>query len=523
MGKHGFKMHDFIGTNGFFTDVMANLTPFGFIREYHNWDWTEYTAGSNRGNTDAATKKDGSIAIFNAGAWGGAFDNYYKNLKEAGIGVSICIQLGVADTEHKNPNWQGNCDPENPKSYLAHAQSLFQHAARYGSNKEIDLDLVRVEPSEKKQIGLGYVKYYENWNEPDASWVPVGDGQFTGAMFAAMLSADYDGHMGTMGADVGVKNADPNAKVVLGGLAFSPAYDNMDCKDHFKFTEDVMKWCNENRSEEKWLEAKGTLDGYVKYPFDIFNGHDYCENGTTGISPEAAGLYQTTCKLVEYCHKNFPEAEIWMSEFGWDSGVTHKSRFAAQVEYIDEDGEIKNKGINIGLTARDVQARWLIREYLILAAAGIDRAMQFMLCNSGNPDEKEEGKWFETSGFINDVVSSGSVDRKPSWYYVSAMRHWLKDTAFKSVISHGSGDVPEVYSFVEDGEYNGKTVYAMWLTTCLGISAKVSYRLAVGAAKRATAIELADKKEHGIEIPLDIVDGTVTIEVTENPLFIITE
>jgi hypothetical protein len=520
MGKHGFKMGEFIGTNGFFSDVMGNLAPFGFIREYHNWHWTEYTACGQRGNTDAATKKDGAIAMFNADSWNGAFDGYYKNLKDANIGVSMCIQGGITDAAHKNPNWQGDCDPEKPMSYLAHAQSMFQHAARYGYNKDIDPNLVRVFPSEKKEIGLGYVKYYENWNEPDASWEPLGNGQFTGAMFAAMLSADYDGHMSTLGADAGIKSADPSAKVVLGGLAFMPAFENMDCKDHYKFTEDIIKWCDENRSEEKWLEAKGTLDGYVRYPFDVFNGHDYCENGKTGISPEDAGLYERTRTLVDYVRSHFPDVEIWMSEFGWDSGVTHKSRFAARVEYTDENGEVKNAGYNLGLTARDVQARWLIREYLILAAGGIDRATQFMLCNSGNHDENEEGKWFETSGFINDVVSSGSVDRKPSWYYVSALHHLLRDSAFKSVIDLGDGDKPAVYEFADD---NGKTTYALWLTTSRGVSAKVDCKLAIGCGKRATAVELADKEERGIAAELGVTDGAVTVEVTEKPLFIVVE
>jgi hypothetical protein len=108
---------------------------------------------------DAAIKKDGPIAMFNTKNWEGSFDGYYKNLKNAGIDVSMCIQQGVLGAEHKNPNWQGDCDPENPNSYLAHAQSLFQHAARYGSNKNIDPDLVRVDPGGNKQIGLGYVKY----------------------------------------------------------------------------------------------------------------------------------------------------------------------------------------------------------------------------------------------------------------------------------------------------------------------------------------------------------------------------
>ena len=521
-GDFGVKMDGFIGTNGFFTDVMDNLTPFGFIREYHNWDWTEYSVGNPKNNPDASTKKDGSVAVFYSNLWNGVFDGYYKNIKNAGIDLVTCIQKGVPDSKHENPNWQDDGDPLNPKSYLAHSQSMFQHAARYGSNKNLDPDLVRVEPGGNKQIGLGYIKYYEDWNEPDATWLPVGNGQFTGAMYAAMLSADYDGHMNTMGKDAGVKNADPNAKVVLSGLSSAPFLDAKN-KNNMKFFTEMINWFDENRSEEKWLEANGNLDGYVKYPFDVINVHNYCSNGKTGISPEDNKLYENAKSYVDYCRENFPGVEVWLSEFGWDTGVTHKSQFAATVEYTDGRGLTRNQGVNTGVDIYDVQGRWIIREYLILAAAGIDRAMQYMLNNSGNTDANDDGTQFSTCGFIDGGVSSNSVARKASWYYVSAMQYWLKNTRFKAVISFG-GDVntPAIYQFENEGE-NNKNVYAVWLTTSLGNPAAVeNFKLQIGNAGTAVMVELADKEKQGVKTELEISNGTVSFKVTEKPVFIIT-
>jgi hypothetical protein len=517
---HGLTMHDFIGTNGFFTDidVLSNYTPFGFIREYHNWDWTEYTANPAEGNTDAATKTDGSIAVFHSNLWGGVFDRYYEAVNKMGIDLVICVQLGVPESGRVNPNWQDDGDPLNPRAYLAHAQSMFQHAARYGGNKDLDPDLVRVEPGGNKQIGMGLIKYYENWNEPDATWEPMGNGQFSGAMYAAMLSADYDGHMNTMGPDAGVKNADPGAKVVIGGLAVTPVFHS-DERNHMKFTEEMLEWFDEHRSEEKWLRANGSLDGYVKYPFDVMNGHFYATNNRTGLSPEDYGLYERSRRYAEWCRENFPGAEIWMSEFGWETGPI-RNRFSATVEYTDERGILRHEGINAGVDIYDVQGRWIVRGYLIQAAAGIDRAMQFMLNNSGTTDAEHTGGWFETCGFIDGGVSSGSVKRKPSWYYVSAMHHWIKNTRFKSVISHGGDQfTPAVYEFEEDG----RSAYALWLTTSLGISAKVDdFRLDVGDAEYAVAVELADKEKHGIGRRLEIIDGYVSVSVTEKPVFVIT-
>ena len=49
--------------------------------------------------------------------------------------------------------------------------------------------------------------------------IPLLAAGFTGDAFAAMASADYDGDQGRLGNNIGVKNADPNAKLVMGGLS----------------------------------------------------------------------------------------------------------------------------------------------------------------------------------------------------------------------------------------------------------------------------------------------------------------
>ena len=66
--------------------------------------------------------------------------------------------------------------------------------------------------------GLKTVNYIENWNEQDKWW--RGEEAFYSPYeFAAMTSADYDGHLGSMGPTIGIKNADPNTKLAMGGLA----------------------------------------------------------------------------------------------------------------------------------------------------------------------------------------------------------------------------------------------------------------------------------------------------------------
>ena len=81
------------------------------------------------------------------------------------------------------------------------------------------------------KVGLNTVKYMECDNERDMWWGGPATVQ-TAAEYAADMSAFYDGDMGKLGKNVGVKTADPNMIVVMGGLAQSrfymgKSYDNL--------------------------------------------------------------------------------------------------------------------------------------------------------------------------------------------------------------------------------------------------------------------------------------------------------
>ena len=513
---------EFVGTNSFFNDNLNAYEAIGFIREYHNWMWTEYSCG-DQPNTMLGGAKNNTAETENPevqfmNTWN-SFDNYYQNLKDRGVNVSICIQGGVASDRNAPPAYQGTKDKKDPHSYLAHAQSLFQHAARYGSNTDIDLDLIRVAPGTEKRVGLGLVEYYENWNEPNLG------GHWTGAQFAAMTSADYDGHMNSMGPDAGIKNADPNAKLVMGGLAgmiFEEGKYNAKDWTCTEFVKDMLRWFDENRTEEAWLEHNATLDGYVKYPFDVLNGHYYCPDGSapTGVSPEADRMYERLMDFMEFRALYLPDKEIWMSEFGWDSA--QGSPQSATVEYV-KDGRTYNPGINVGLDGEEVQGRWLVREYLLMAAAGLDRVQQFMMPNT-SADVNNPGR-FATCGLTRGT--QGNTDYKPAWYYIGTMKYYLNDFKFASLIEQGGTDGltgPWVLKFDEVAGDN--STYTMWLPTSLGDqngANKVDYNLTLsGDHDHAYLVEMQDKVKWGVVTELDVVDGVVTVPVTEKPVFVIT-
>ena len=501
---YNYTIGQFMGTNSLAFDDLSNYDNLSLLREYHMWGWTEH-AGNDQ--ADAGGNKNASAATENPdvrfiNSWG-HFDAYYRNIKAKGIEVVMCIQGGVQGYPTR-PNFQGDKDPKKASSYLAHGQSLFQHAARYGSNKDIDPSLVKVASGTTKEIGLDYVKYYENWNEPNL-------GTFTGAQFAAMTSADYDGHMGTMGPDVGIKQADPNAVFVLGGLAYAITETKYSENDTscLEFVMDMLKWFDLNRTEEQWLETHANLDGYVKYPFDVLSCHYYCPDGIgpTGLSPEDDHVLDRMREFVSFCETYLPEVEVWLSEFGWDTN--QGSPQSATAEYQKND-IVYNQGINPGLTGEEVQGRWLVREYLILAAAGIDRVQQFML----GDDNSASSNRFASSGMI------GANGKKASWYYVGTMRYYLDSTVFEKELETTHPDVM-AYQFTEtDPAVFGSKVLAVWAKTSINQTIE-AYQITLPEGVRAAQLITLTAEKWGTKTMLDITDGTVTIDVSEKPVFII--
>lgn len=463
----------FIGTNAFIDDPLDTISGVaGFEREYHSWGWDVE-------NKDLQRRFQPSAA--GGGAW--RFDDYYAGLKGRGVTVAPVLQMGVPELVHNakavdKPVAAGR-NTEDPASYALHAAHMFQYAARYGGTKVEDSRL-ELAPGQPRASGLGLLRYLENWNEPDRTW-DGRDGRFHPYELAAMSSADYDGHQGKLGRDYGVKSADPKMKLVLAGLA------GLD----LPYLRAMKFWADGNRGGS--------------FPADVINLHHYSSTGNEqgfkpdgqGISPEADKLRERMAAFTAWRDANVPNAELWLTEFGYDTNSKSPLHSPA-----------------IGkLNGEEVQAIWLVRAYFALAAAGVDRAAMFML-----RDVNSAGAGvFETCGLVTE---KGKWAPKPSWYYVATLKTRLAGMVYDSELPSGRPDVL-IYRFRRLKPETGKptTALAVWCPTSEDKHV-AGYRLVL-PGKSATLVRLTAGKASGSAASLALTDGKATLEVSETPVLVL--
>ncbi|MFN8207979.1 MAG: sugar-binding protein [Bacteroidales bacterium] len=451
-----YTMDQFIGTNAFIDVPQEKMKAVGFIREYHPWSFTEEVNDQ-----------------FEYNKWNGFwdFDNYYKLLKEAGI--DVCPALWGSPSWLKSSDLNkpvvGTESPLLPNSYREMAELMFQYAARYGS-KVIDNSQLIVGTGQVKKSGLGYLRYYEDWNEQDRSWEGP-DKRFTPQEYAAMASANIDGHCGTMGANLGLRQADPDARFVMGGLAgLGTDYVNQ-----------MMQWFSENRPDKLW-------------PVDVINMHHYCDkNGLIGTSPEDGLLKQKVAVVAQWRDENAPESEFWLTEFGYDMNSQSVNRVP----------------VFAGFTQEQVQAQWLLRSFLILSSTGVDRAAQFMLRNQ-EPTNAEPR--FRDCG----LTSSHNIGYIPklSWYAVYLMKNTLAGLYFDQFITENS----DVWAYRYTHPDSSRQVVALWSPTSSGKT--YSYRMPVPGGFNSATLVSVNGTISGSREPLEVSAGKVLVPVSEMPVFV---
>jgi len=473
-------MDTFIGVNGFIDDPVERIAACGHLREYHQWQWDE-------GNQDSSYPgyPDHQLAWspswVSGPGWGWDFDRFYEQLKAAGVEVSPCFQgcapylveFDGSRTDEK-PVIKGG-DPMQPQSYIAHASFLFQFVARYGSTR-VDESLLKLKAGQPVRSGLGLVRHVENWNEPDKWWKGRA-AMFSPFELAAMCSADYDGHRQSIGRTVGIKNADPDMKLVMGGLA----------KPEIEYIKAMKLWADFHRGGD--------------FPADVINLHHYSNDAggqggrpTAGISPEADGLRERFQHVVEWRDQFLPDKEVWVSEFGYDTNPK-SPQHAPAIGSAD---------------AEEVQGQWIVRSFLALAAAGVDRAQVYMLRDV----DPESVVQYDSSG-----LTSGKGEHKPkrAWYYVAALRNILRGTRFEAEIPSGDARV-RIYRFRSD-EASPRRVYAVWCPT--GNETQVSrFSLDVPEPCTPTLIALEPGSAEGRRTPMAVENGKVTVDVSERPVFV---
>jgi endoglucanase len=480
MGVNGFEWDLEDGNNPAVVEPvrLAAVKNFTGIRHYLDWDKLESVQGSYTFNPS------------HLGSWN--YDAMYERLKQEGVEVLACLKT--------QPGWMAATwpadqrDAENvpviygrdfaaPNSYLEQAKLGFQFAARYGSNANVDRSLLKVDtspprwtndPVNQVKVGLNLIKYIECDNERD-KWWKGRKGYQTAGEYAANLSAFYDGNKNTMGAGVGVKNADPNMVVVMGGLA-SPNPD---------YVKGMVEWCRQYRGYR--------ADGSVNLCWDVINYHHYSNdagssqagNPTRGMAPEVSDAGQVAQSFLAMSHQYANDMPVWITEAGFDQNQGSPL-----------------KAIAIGSrTVEQTQADWILRTSLAYARWGIERVFLYWLYDSdpSNPIQ------FSSMGLINS-------DRTPKLaaQYLSQANKLIGTYSFQQTLN--ADPVVDRY------ELNGQSAYVLVVPDERGRTA--SYTLNLGTAAYADVYRLTNGSAMSVQ-RVTLQGGQLTLQVTETPLFVL--
>jgi len=471
----GTPMGDFTGVNALIIDKVADLSPLGNVREYHNWGWI----ADNYAGSPAYPAMLYTFMNFNGWDW----DKYFSDLKAAGVTAFPAVQGSVPWINNSAiPPVDAGADKTKAASYAAHGDAMFQIAARYGSTVVPDAKL-KLKANQTRSSGLGTVKYFEDFNEQDNA------AAFTPDAFAAMASADDDGDQGKLGDTIGIKNADPNARLVMGGL--SGRYPSaMWVKSITDYLDGMRTWAAANRAGS--------------FPADVINVHYYsfaASNGQPAPSPEDDHVKDKLASIVAYRNANLAGKEVWWTEFGYDTfdqSPLHAPALGANSAFI-------------------VQGQWLVRDFLAAVAAGVDRTTLFELddtCKIGAANCQPQIQ-FTTAGLID-----GSGIKKAAWYFVAAFRARLLKMVFSGEQVSGQNDVT-VYKFKDTTGPGGALV--VWCPTSSAHLVS-GYALSLPAgATTATAVALADQQPMGVESMLAPAGGKVTLDVSETPTIVLVD
>ena len=461
-------------------DKMNVVKSFSGIRHYMDWHKLESEEGVYSYNPTLS------------GGWN--YDAIYERCKAEGIEVLACLKT--------LPDWMVSTYPEDqrdgeniplrygkdfadPNSYLEQAKMGFQYVARYGSNVNVNPALLSVHTTPRWpgdnpntiKIGLGLIKYIECENERDKWWKGRKAYQ-TAREYAANLSAFYDGHKNSMGFGVGVKNADPNIQVVIGGLASASSGSD--------YVKGMIDWCKQYRGYKP--------DGSVNLCWDIINYHMYSDNtsssqsgtSTRGAAPEVSPIYKIADDFRQTAHRQSYDMPVWITEAGYD--VNQGSPLRAI--------PIGNK------TALETQGDWILRTSLLYARLGIEKLFFYQMY-----DDNGTGGMFGTSGLAN----GDNMTRRPAADYLYQTKKLFGEYSYKQTLNQDP--------IVDRYELDSKSAYILVVPDEIGRT--VTYTLDLG---NATQARIYRPKAGSNDMDLQVVNtdqGKLQLTVTETPLFVV--
>jgi hypothetical protein len=314
--------------------------------------------------------------------------------KEVDVSVQLAAQKCwtiILTLEH-NPDWassyiEGTLDKTTPSEL---AQVMAAVAERYDGDGTADAP------------GSPVVRYFEMYNEPDAGtagannrWGNAGD------EYAAMLKAVYPA----------IKNANPQAQVVFGGIAYDFFTDSPQPGPFVRrFFDDVL------------------ANGGGAY-FDLMNYHFYPLfgwNWTKEFPKDGPGLVEKTESLRGVMRKYNVDKPIIITETGWHNNAV--TPFGSDTRQI----------------------RLLVQIYAQAKAAGVPMVAWWPLADP-------TGSYIYKSGLVT-AVQEGPVTRKPAY---AAYQVFMRELGTAKYVGEVQVAVDvKVYQFRNEG--SGRTVYVAW-------------------------------------------------------------
>ncbi len=517
VAQNGPTLRQFIGVNLNAEDSWEKAQVFANVREFHLWaDDISVLPGDSRCPFEpGSTQKLRWNNSYNQNRYIN-YDLFYQALPQKvsvvtqgtapsmlGGGFSAEIQDGKPICRNDvgtGSNFYNPAYHSEPRAYKQ--QTIWQSflAARYGAaplggfpaNFENVASNYIVAP-DNIGLGKGLVRYIENFNEHDASWqgadnvnrnstTPanwVPSWQLTTWFFrpeeyAAMLSANYDGHCKNNdfrvpdgnGAYWGIKNLSSEVQVVMSGTA--------DLRQNY--IKEVIRQFSDPSS--KAYRPCGTL------PFDVINMHHYPTeqhpaigtpeyynilNGVNffsfgrGVNPEAPNemlKQRIRNTLNDGQGLNLLGKKLWITELGYDSDAV--------------GGTSNVKTYSIGpFDSYTVQGQWLTRCIfeLLASTSVLDRVYLYRMQDD---DAGLGNAQFRHTGIIDQFGKP-----KKSWYHIMTQINVLGDYKYvetpnndartkffvgQNVSSPGTAlpyDDPRIYKFLKDGNTE-EPVFVLW-------------------------------------------------------------
>lgn len=390
-------------------------------------------------------------AIEPSNTYPGAFDWKHADLVFAAAERASAPGLRLIGTMETAPVW-ARLDPDKPDGPI-NPIYLPDYREYVGALVErYDGDGYQDAP------GSPIVDYWEFYNEPDRR-LNSSDGRWGqhGAEYAAMLATVYPI----------VKNRNPDAQVVFGGIAYD-FFEDQGGPFVRSFLDDVL------------------AAGGANY-FDIFNFHTYPAFAANWLPPntkdKGPGLYEKTQYLREKLQAAGVNKPMIVTESGWHSNNPPSAQGNPEI-----------------------QARYVTELFVQSLAADLDVMIWWMLYDPG------QGTW------DNGLVTSDITPvRKLSFTAYQTVVNMLTGKDFVRVLpsSETMNSSMEAYEFRDSA--NGRKLYVAWLNP---VASNATATLAI-TAEEARPINLYGAMGGAISDAADGAnDGRVHVPVGGRPGYI---